>query len=447
MEKKKKLSTEILNKIAVVKKQVINTLSGDASDLRDALLALFDALENQEEEFDINQFKSEIEKVIAEYSDVPEATANAIAKATENIIARVYDRIGIATASAPLSAAIKNQIASAILRAHDKADAQNKVNAVLTKNDITGVTYEGLVDYVVDWKIEDLNPLFGKLHRTFINTFYYGEINASNYGESAKGWDPSQVSEKVIQDLQAKGKKIDTQYIYKRQRIGFKDLDAIEAAGQTSQFLAAMAKELDLMIVNAIIQCILAGDIANAGQPDEITSFEKLGWDTSLNAYTSDTWTTVVEANDGGLASYISSVNPATTASTILATFRYVRDKIHNPYGKEVVACMTRDTLTLMSARVMAAGGDLVFRTKEEIAAELGVDEIFLVDYLRTWGNSDSTIPQAVFFIPDGYWYKEDKVLDITYPKYEQNAMNYQKERNAGGAAHDILSAAVYYKK
>ena len=47
--KKKALTTAVLNRVAACKKAIINSLSGDATELRDTLLALFDELENAEE--------------------------------------------------------------------------------------------------------------------------------------------------------------------------------------------------------------------------------------------------------------------------------------------------------------------------------------------------------------------------------------------------------------
>jgi hypothetical protein len=32
--------------------------------------------------------------------------------------------------------------------------------------------------------------------------------------------------------------------------------------------------------------------------------------------------------------------------------------------------------------------------------------------------------------------------LQVSYPKYEMNAMNYQRERNIGGAIHGLKTVA-----
>lgn len=437
--KKKKLSVEVINKIAVVKRQVINTLSGDASELRDALLALFDELANQEEELDINQFKSEIEKIVAEYSDVPEATANAIAKATENVLKRINSFM---PADSQLTPKVKNEIVSAIFRSRDKINVQDNIEAVLVKNGITGLSFDGLTDYVITWKVADLNPLFAKLHPTMFTKFFYGEIDIKNAAQAAAQWDRTLANnsgaEKVIQQLTASAKKITTDYIYKRQQFALADLDDIEAAGQLTEFLAMVSKELDTMIVNATVMTILIGDKAHGGS-DRITTFEEIG-----TKMASDSFTTVIYQNNGNLAQYLNEVGvtPSTPQPSVrMATLQYVRNCIYNPQGKEVVAIMSRNTFNTLTPRLLASGGDFVFRTKEEVASELGVDDIILLDIMPDWHNPSSVI----FMIPDGYHYKEVKTLDVAYPSYEKNVQNIQKERNMGGAIHDLYSTAVYH--
>ena len=438
--KKLVYSEAIINNMVALKKSVMNTLSGDAAQLRDDLVALFDDLANREEDFDINQFKSEIETIVAKYSDVPEATADAIAKA----VARIENRLSSAVKQ-EMSPAAKNALAAAILKAHDKVDAINKAKEAAVANGISGLSFEAVVDYVVDWKIEDLNPLFSKQHRTLIEKFFYGEIDLTQAAKIAHGWNKSNDYEKFVQELTVSAKTIVTDYVYKRQQVAFVDLDKIEEAGQLSQFLAMISKELDLMIVNACVIALLIGDQVNTGN-NKVVTFETIGTKT-----TSDLFTTVVANDDADLATYFTTIgaSSAPAVSQRLAVLRYVRDKIHTPQGKEVVAVMSRGVLSSLSPRVVAAGGDFVFRTKEEIAAELGVDDIYLTDVMPADMDQHAgaaSVP-VIFMIPDGYWYKEAKSIDVAYPKYENNVQNLQKERNIGGKIHDLLSTAIYYIK
>ena len=76
--------------------------------------------------------------------------------------------------------------------------------------------------------------------------------------------------------------------------------------------------------------------------------------------------------------------------------------------------------------------GDTIYRSKEEVAAMLGVDRIYVTD--KAIG--------VVCFIPEEYWVKEKAALQVSYPRYENNVMNYQRERNIGGAVHGLKSVA-----
>ena len=62
----------------------------------------------------------------------------------------------------------------------------------------------------------------------------------------------------------------------------------------------------------------------------------------------------------------------------------------------------------------------------------LGVDRIYVTD--KAIG--------VVCFIPEEYWVKEKNAMQVSYPRYENNVMNYQRERNLGAAVHGLKSVA-----
>ena len=62
----------------------------------------------------------------------------------------------------------------------------------------------------------------------------------------------------------------------------------------------------------------------------------------------------------------------------------------------------------------------------------LGVDEIYV--------TSLAIVPTV--FLPDGYWIKEKNTISVSYPTWEHNVQNWQKERNMGGGVHDLKSVA-----
>jgi hypothetical protein len=70
------------------------------------------------------------------------------------------------------------------------------------------------------------------------------------------------------------------------------------------------------------------------------------------------------------------------------------------------------------------------------------VDEIYTTDIIDAVNGSI----WGLVFIPAGYWVKEKNTISVVYPTYEKNVLNYQKERNIGGAIHDLYSSAVLIK-
>ena len=113
-------------------------------------------------------------------------------------------------------------------------------------------------------------------------------------------------------------------------------------------------------------------------------------------------------------------------------------DEVKNPNGRRKVLVLSQTLLTVLSKFLYAAGGSVAYKSKEEMAGTFGVDEIYTTDVLEL-----ETGLHAICFIPEGYWYNEKKAIDVAYPTYEKNVMNYQKERNCGGAIHDLFSSAV----
>lgn len=399
-----------------IRRKITNAFSEKGQEAADAIRALIDELEGAEVEIDETMLAEKINEVLAgaePNSKTEEAIANAIAKrmtAIQNGIKKELD------------VKVKNQICAAVLRCSGKEEVKNAVNAVLVKNDITGLTFEDAVDYTIVESWGDLNPLFKQLHKTLYTKFHYNEDELKTATILAKQWDKTKNAEKVIQELAAEGKRISTKYIYKRQRVSQEDLDDIELAGETTNFLRFINEELDRQIVNTIVMAILIGDTVNtAGK--RITTFESIGTKT-----TSDVFTTVV--------------NPATAGSVTLTDCRNAADAIKNPNSKRVVAVLRRSVLTEVSSFTYGQGGTTDYRSRQEIADKMGVDEIIESDLL----DEASGDILGIFLIPDGYWYKEKNALSVAFPKYEENTMNYMKERNVGGAIHDLYSTAVLRK-
>lgn len=414
MKKKMVYLKEWIN-LTAIKRRVANAFSEKGQEAADAIRALIDELESAEVEVDENVLAEKIQEVLANAepnTKTEEAIANAIAKRMQAIT----DTVGAKN----LSAAVKNQISAAILRAASKEEVKNAVNAVLVKNDVTGLTFEDVVDYAVVESWGDLNPIFKQLHKTFFTKFFYNGQDVKTATLLAKQWDKSGDTEKKIQEIAVTGKQILTKYIYKRQRAAQEDLDEIEKAGGLTNFLRFINEELDRMIVNTIVMAILIGDNVN-DLADRVTTFETIG---SKNV--SDLFTKVL--------------NPEGETVT-LKDFRRACDAVKNPNGKRKVAILSTSMLSQISEFKYSGTGTIMYRSTDEVAKQLGVDEVILCDLL----DPEEGI-YGIVMLPDGYWYNEKNAISVAYPKYEENVMNYQKERNIGGAIHDLFSTAVLKK-
>ena len=401
--------------LSAIKRRVANAFSEKGQEAADAIRALIDELESAEVEVDETALAEKIQEVLANAepnTKTEEAIANAIAKRMQAIT----DTVGAKN----LSAAVKNQISAAILRAASKEEVKNAVNAVLIKNDVTGLTFEDVVDYAVVESWGDLNPIFKQLHKTFFTKFFYNGQDVKTATLLAKQWDKSGDTEKKIQEIAVTGKQILTKYIYKRQRAAQEDLDEIEKAGGLTNFLRFINEELDRMIVNTIVMAILIGDNVNE-LADRVTTFETIG---SKNV--SDLFTKVL--------------NPEGETVT-LKDFRRACDAVKNPNGKRKVAILSTTMLSQISEFKYSGTGTIMYRSTDEVAKQLGVDEVILCDLL----DPEEGI-YGIVMLPDGYWYNEKNAISVAYPKYEENVMNYQKERNIGGAIHDLFSTAVLKK-
>lgn len=414
MKKKMVYLKEWIN-LTAIKRRVANAFSEKGQEAADAIRALIDELESAEVVVDETAIAEKIQEVLANAepnSKTEEAIANAIAKRMQAIT----DTVGAKN----LSAAVKNQISAAILRAASKEEVKNAVNAVLVKNDVTGLTFEDVVDYAVVESWGDLNPIFKQLHKTFFTKFFYNGQDVKTAKLLAKQWDKTGDTEKKIQEIAATGKQILTKYIYKRQRAAQEDLDEIEKAGGLTNFLRFINEELDRMIVNTIIMAILIGDNVNE-LVDRVTTFETIG-----SKSQSDLFTKVL--------------NPEGDTVT-LKDFRRTCDAVKNPNGKRKIAILATSMLSQISEFKYSGTGTIMYRSTDEVAKQLGVDEVILCDLL----DPEEGI-YGIVMLPDGYWYNEKNAISVAYPKYEENVMNYQKERNIGGAIHDLFSTAVLKK-
>lgn len=406
MKKKLIQVKDFADKMDAIKRKVKNAFSEEGAEAAAAIRDLIDELENAEIEIDERELASRVEEVIRSFNgradeEMPANVANEIAKrfkALENSMP-VSDKV---------TPAIKNQVAAAVLRAKGRESVKDAVNAVLDKNGITGLTFNETIDFAINDKWGTSDELFAALRKVQFSKFFYTAQEFNDPDVVAHGWNKTSETEKVIQQLTVNGKTIATDYIYKRQQIAFSDLDDIEESGNSSTFLRWLNEELDRQIVNAII-AVMLGNTTNF---TDITTIESL-----LGAGTTDVFRTAVAVTNPALLS--------------IEDVRALVDAVIAGRGAKWLV-MSQSQLTHIAEFIYGTGGTTTYRSREELAAMLGVERIYVTDKAT----------KVICFIPSEYWVKEKASLQVSYPKYEYNVMNYQRERNIGSAVHGLKSVA-----
>ena len=125
----------------------------------------------------------------------------------------------------------------------------------------------------------------------------------------------------------------------------------------------------------------------------------------------------------------------ATTTASIV-DFRTAAEAVKSDYK---VAVITGATKIALATRLYAAGGTPIMLSDEELAGQIGVNKVYTRDFIE---NGDST-RLAVIFDPRRYAVKIKKERQMSYPVWSENTLNFQVEKNIGGAIRGAQSSAV----
>ena len=410
------MSKKVKNAIEGVKK-IANSLDGDAREFADAIVGAIEELEADAEEHNSDEIMARINELAdqAKSAASSEEVAERI-QAVRNEIAGMLPQKQVKIAD-KFTAQVRKEVANAIMRASNDREAVENAMAVCKKNDITGITFQDVVDYTLQLKQEDNDELFAELFPAVYNRFFVGDLDPEQAEEIAKQWNGLgvMVTEKDIQELAAEGKTINTKEVYKRQRVPNAVLDDVEAAGQEAEFTGSITNELRKAVQGLIVRALLIGDKVNvAGK--RVTTFETIG-----ATKTTDLVTKVV--------------TPAVANHPDLLDIRKAADAVKWDYK---IAVMTSDLKLSLIDRRYATGGTPILLTDDELAAQLGVNKVYTRDFI-----ADETGLHAIIFNPREYWVYTKKEREIAFPQYEKNVLNFLYERNCGGAIHGIESCAV----
>lgn len=390
-----------------------NALTGDAKDFADAVLAAFQSMQDDDQEHGVEELTAKVEEIAGEYVSKQDVE-NKIAEVRESILRMV--RANGAGEQSKLTPEIAKQVANAILRSRSHAEAFAALDGVIAKNDLTGITYQGLVDYTLNIKQEDADEVFDALSVTPFTKWFYGELDEKNAEQVAKQWDKSQQKgiTKDLQTLALNGKSIECKEVYKMQRIANSDLNAAEEAGQQVQLLASVSGELRKAIKSAAVRAILIGDKVNIGNK-KITSFETIG-----TKKATDVFTTVLNPEGAEV-----------TLVDLLRTVKAVKTERKWLFITSALEVQLRKML-------YAAGGTATIIGLEDMAKMIGVERVINKDYL-----AEEEGLHAIVMSPDEYRVKIRKTNEVPFPEWKENAQYLLAEMDMAGAIHGIKSTAV----
>ena len=390
-----------------------NALTGDAKDFADAVLAAFQSMQDDDKEHGVEELTAKVEEIAGEYVSKQDVE-NKIAEVRESILRMV--RTNGAGEQSKLTPEIAKQVANAILRSRSHAEAMTALDGVIAKNDLTGLSYQGLVDYTLNIKQEDADDVFDALSVTPFAKWFYGELDEKNADQVAKQWDKSQQKDitKDLQKLALNGKSIECKEVYKMQRIANSDLNAAEEAGQQVQLLASVSGELRKAIKAAAVRAILIGDKVNSGNK-QITSFETIG-----TKKATDVFTTVLNPEGAEV-----------TLVDLLRTVKAVKSERKWLFITSALEVKLRKML-------YAAGGTATIIGLEDMAKMIGVERVINKDYL-----AEEEGLHAIVMSPDEYRVKIRKTNEVPFPEWKENAQYLLAEMDMAGAIHGIKSTAV----
>ena len=389
-----------------------NSFAPEGQKAADAIVEAINAMGGEETEYSLE----DLQEKLNDLCEAAKGLSQEQQEIVENLIKVQMKNITNVANMKNVSKEVKNQVVAAIMDgAKDGQALREKIHTIANAAGLNGLTFEDVIDYDIQDKFGAENWLYDRLHKTEFNKFFYTEADMQDAKAIAKGWLKTNEGQKVMEELTARGKKLDPQYVYKILPMAMEDIAKIRKAGKENTIIGYVTNELRRVAVNTIVMAILVGDNVNTGSA-KVISFESIGTKNATDAFT--------------LVSQL-----AAGAQISVEKVREMADQLHNPFAHEKVAVISPSTKTKLAGYTYAAGGDKYFRADAELAGQLGVDAIYTTNLVPDGG--------AILLIPEEYWVLEDDEIEVSYPKYEENKVNWQYERLTAGAVHGLASTAV----
>lgn len=294
-------------------------------------------------------------------------------------------------------------------------------NKALVQNGVTiasGSEYAYLPE-IVKSKINDLwekeAGFLSELRNTGAKRFTIRHNTADQDAADsrAKGWKKGQT--KTQQALTLSAKLVEAQFIYKLQA-----LDAKDQFDDDGSLLDYVLEELISQVLYEMRRCVLLGDSRADNSNDKITSFE------AIARATTDAYVTVSTVTANGF---------------LVDDFRAAIDAIENDSEKKIIAVMSKADLRTLSRMQTASDATPVYMGKEQVAEQLGVQEIITSKLV-----GENATYRMIAFIPDEYVLVGDRVLSPVLTSFDDiltNQTYWRSEVPAGGAVAGLKSAAV----
>lgn len=401
-----------------------NSLGEDASAFKEAIVAILTSMEEDTEkdyskEDVLAMIDEQFKKLFTE-ENIPEEARNTISKMVTNVVAlQVKEAVRAANSiSKECPKAVRNEIGAAIAAARTKDEAKEAINAILTKNGVSGLDFAKQIDYAIVTKWGDEDELYAALNVTPIDEWFYSSQEFASKQIIAKAWTDTSTGEKAVQEIVATPKTISPDYVYKRQEVAKKLLAKLNKSGNYAQFVEWITNELRRINHKTQIAAILVGDQVN-DEGKQLKMFE------TIKRSTTDIFVDVTTAS-GDYAT--------------IAEARASRDKVSDK--GEIYAVMNRQQLTALAAFKYSENGTVHYRTAEEVAGELNVARIYVTDIVSAANGVN-----IIFLTPKEYWVNRDDIQEVAWPDYAHNKENWMYEEYTGGAIHGLESAAVILAK
>lgn len=268
--------------------------------------------------------------------------------------------------------------------------------------------------------LQEVNDTWEKSAENFLSLLdvtglvAYKVLTDTNADDTSRAQGHIKGKEKNEQVVDLTPKEIRAQFVYKYITI---DRETVEYEDTTGALMRFISRELAERVIHEIMRAVLVGDGRTGGAEGKISKIEAV---TAASALYQTT----------------------TTSAAAVPTIEEVATAVDSIDAEgDIVLFMSKQTFRSLSGYTAAAGGTVQYRTREEIADQLGVSQIITTRILRSPAAGGASV---IAFVGKAY-----KIVgDLTMRGFENFILSYNKneyltEVYVGGALAVPASGAV----